>query len=57
MSQNPKIAYTLCPATIGLISPPLLILEAIIFDPASPNPRASKCPILTIAFSSIAVSY
>lgn len=33
------------------------MFDAIIFDPASPNPKASKWPILTIAFSKIAVSY
>jgi hypothetical protein len=39
------------------MSPPFPILEAIIFDPASPNPKAKRWPILTIALSRIAVSY
>jgi hypothetical protein len=29
----------------------------IIPAPASPNPRAKRCPIFTIAFSKTAVSY
>jgi hypothetical protein len=33
------------------------MFEAIIFEPASPKPKASKWPILTIAFSRMAVSY
>lgn len=57
ISQKPNMAKVLCPAIIGFKSPPLLIFDAIIFDPASPNPKASRCPILTIAFSRAAVSY
>lgn len=57
ISQNPNIAVHLCPAIIGFKSPPALIFEAMILDPASPNPRANKWPILTIAFSKKAVSY
>jgi hypothetical protein len=32
------------------------MLSAIILDPASPNPRASKAPILTIVYSRTTVS-
>jgi len=57
MSQNPNIACTFSPACKGSTSPPAPILAPIILEPASPNPRASRCPILIIAFSMISVSY
>jgi hypothetical protein len=42
ISQNPKIAPIFYPAIIGFRSPPDPIFEAIILDPASPNPRAKR---------------
>ena len=56
MSQNPNIAIIFYPESIGFKSPPDLIFEAIIFEPASPYPRASKKPILDIVSSSLLVS-
>ena len=32
------------------------MLEAIIFDPASPNPKAINAPIFTIVFSKTYIS-
>lgn len=57
MSQNPNTAKVFCPGIIGLRSPPDDMFLEIIPEPASPKPKASKYPILTIAFSRIYVSY
>ena len=51
------MAHFFLPGIIGSTSPPLAILDPMISDPASPNPRANKKPIFTIAFSIITVSY
>lgn len=51
------MAHFFLPGIIGSTSPPLDMLEPIISDPASPNPKASRDPIFTIAFSIITVSY
>ena len=56
MSQNPKIAITFYPGIMGLTSPVASMLDAMIFDPASPNPRAKSAPILMSVFSRICVS-
>lgn len=56
MVQNPKIATTLCPGTIGSTSPVWPILSEIILTPASPKPRATSAPTFTIVYSNIAVS-
>jgi hypothetical protein len=45
------------PGIIGSTSPFLAILEPIISDPASPNPKAKRDPIFIMAFSIITVSY
>jgi hypothetical protein len=45
-----------CPAIIGLTPPLLLIFLAIIYDPASPYPKARSAPILTIVLSNTSVS-
>lgn len=44
------------PGSIGSTSPPVLIFEAIISDPASPNPTANKAPILVSRDSNNPVS-
>ena len=56
MSQNPNMATFLTPGIIGLTSPLCAIFLARISEPASPKPRASKAPILIIAFSIRTVS-
>ena len=56
MSQNPKMARHFLPGSIGSTSPPFCIFVAIIVDPASPNPTASKAPILINKDSKIPVS-
>jgi len=50
MSQNPKMAIIFCPGIITLIILGSSITLQIIYVPASPNPTASKEPILTIVF-------
>jgi hypothetical protein len=45
------------PGKIAFTSPYLFILLAIISEPASPKPKASRVPILIMAFSIIIVSY
>lgn len=57
ISQNPNIAIIFFPAIIGSTSPPYYMFEAIISDPASPNPKARRAPILIMSFSNITVSY
>jgi len=57
ISQKPNIAYFFFPGNIGSISPPLATFNAIISDPASPNPKARSAPILIIAFSIWIVSF
>lgn len=56
MSQKPYIAHFFYPGIIGSTSPDFYIFDPIISEPASPNPRANKTPILIIAFSIIIVS-
>ena len=58
MSQNPKIAYILAPVCMRFSSPDSCdeMLSPIIFDPASPKPKASKTPIFWIALSMRTVS-
>jgi len=45
MKQKPKIANVMFPETIGFKSPPEDMFEAMMAEPASPNPRVSKAPI------------
>ena len=52
-----KYSHNFFTGSIGLISPPLLIFSAIIYDTASPKPTANKAPVFINNFSSIAVSY
>jgi len=56
ISQKPKIANVLFPYINGLTSPPDLIFDAIILEPASPKPIANNAPVLIIRFSKIVVS-
>jgi hypothetical protein len=56
ISQNPNIAMIFYPGNIGLTSPLPFMFSAMILDPASPKPKASKAPILTIVFSRTTVS-
>jgi hypothetical protein len=56
MSQNPKMAMIFWPDNIGLMSPPDLMFEAMIFEPASPYPNASRKPIQDMVSSSLLVS-
>jgi len=51
-----KSAIVLTPATYASTSPDFCIFLDIILLPASPKPRESKAPILTIVFSRILVS-
>lgn len=51
------MAHFFLPGNIGSTSPDLAMFYAIISDPASPNPNASRVPILMIAFSINTVSY
>mmetsp|Transcript_90743 Transcript_90743/g.242960 ORF Transcript_90743/g.242960 Transcript_90743/m.242960 type:complete len:250 (-) Transcript_90743:1266-2015(-) len=56
--QNPKIATTRFPGTMTFAIPAsaTFMLLPIISAPASPNPSASKLPILMIVFSNTTVS-
>mmetsp|Transcript_67149 Transcript_67149/g.212596 ORF Transcript_67149/g.212596 Transcript_67149/m.212596 type:complete len:256 (+) Transcript_67149:807-1574(+) len=56
MSQNPKIANTFLPGTMGLRSPACFMFSAIISAPASPNPTAMRLQIFVMEFSRIRVS-
>jgi hypothetical protein len=42
ISQKPKMAKHLYPGIIGFKSPPSFMFEAMIFDPASPKPKAKS---------------
>jgi hypothetical protein len=54
--QKPNIAYVLSPGIITFSSPNYVKFYPIIYVPASPNPRAKRCPIFTIAYSIFYVS-
>lgn len=56
ISQKPNIKTCFTPGSIGLTSSPYSMFLAIISDPASPNPRARRAPILLRVDSSIVVS-
>jgi hypothetical protein len=56
MLQKPNIAKILYPDLRWSKSPTYWMFSAIIFDPASPNPRANNFPIFKIACSIIVVS-
>ena len=56
MSQKPNIPKTLLPAIKGFTAEPLYMFSAIIFAPASPNPKARRVPVLIINLSNIVVS-
>lgn len=57
ISQNPNILTYLRPGNIGSISPSeFYIFLAITLEPASPNPKAKRAPILEIVFSRITIS-
>jgi hypothetical protein len=56
MSQKPKMAMTLRPGTMGLRSPPDLMLSAITSAPASPKPTDRREQILVMECSRMRVS-
>jgi hypothetical protein len=55
--QKPNIAYVLSPGIITFSSPNYVKFYPIIYVPASPNPRAKRCPIFTIDYSIFYVSF